>query len=116
MTPMLGYWRDPGGAPRPPTRCTTIHHVVIDELLEPDARITVRHPSGWIGPGFLIGHDRDVILWGFTAGIIARLFDYLGLDEDWDRARVRDLPDHMLQGEPEAPTWRRCPAEHQLEE
>ena len=47
-----------------------------------------------------IGPDKDVILWGFTAGIIARLFSFLGWDENWDRARVRDLPDHMLQGEP----------------
>jgi hypothetical protein len=53
-----------------------------------------------MGPGFLIGPEKDVILWGFTAGIIARLFSYLGWAEDWDRARVRDLPDHMLQGEP----------------
>jgi hypothetical protein len=60
----------------------------------------VRHPSGWLGPGFLIGPGRDVVLWGFTAGIIARLFTYLGWAEDWDRARVRDLPDHMLQGVP----------------
>ena len=31
-------------------------------------------------PGFLIGPDNDVILWGFTAGIIARLFGSAGLD------------------------------------
>jgi hypothetical protein len=70
------------------------------EELDPDNRVTVRHPSGWLGPGFLIGPRRDVILWGFTAGIIARLFSYLGWAQDWDRARVRDLPDHMLQGVP----------------
>ena len=70
----------------------------VADLLDPENRVNVRHPSGWTGPGFLIGPDRDVILWGFTAGIIARLFSYLGWGEDWDRARVRDLPDHMLQG------------------
>ena len=30
------------------------------------------------GPAFLIGDDKDLILWGFTAGIIARLFDFVG--------------------------------------
>ena len=101
VTPILGYWRDPGEVRiESPDEVHAIHHVAIAELLDPEHRINVRHPSGWVGPGFLIGDDKDVILWGFTAGIIARLFGYLGWDEDWDRARVRDLPDHMLQGEP----------------
>ncbi|WP_322920837.1 NUDIX hydrolase [Nocardioides renjunii] len=101
VTPVLGYWRDRGEVRiASPDEVHEIHHVAIAELLDPDNRINVRHPSGWTGPGFLIGPGRDVILWGFTAGIIARLFSYLGWGEDWDRARVRDLPDHMLQGEP----------------
>ena len=101
VTPVLGYWRDKGEVRiESPDEVHAIHHVAIAELLDPDHRINVRHPSGWMGPGFLIGPEKDVILWGFTAGIIARLFSYLGWAEDWDRARVRDLPDHMLQGEP----------------
>jgi 8-oxo-dGTP pyrophosphatase MutT (NUDIX family) len=101
VTPVLGYWRDRGEVRiESPDEVHAIHHVAIAELLDPEHRINVRHPSGWVGPGFLIGPDKDVILWGFTAGIIARLFGYLGWGEDWDRARVRDLPDHMLQGVP----------------
>ncbi len=99
VTPVLGYWRAPGEVRiESPDEVHAIHHVAIADLLDPEHRINVRHPSGWTGPGFLIGPDKDVILWGFTAGIIARLFGYLGWDQDWDRARVRDLPDHMLQG------------------
>lgn len=101
VTPVLGYWRDPGEVRiASPDEVHAIHHVKIADLIDPEHRISVRHPRGWVGPGFLIGEDNDVILWGFTAGIIARLFGYLGWDTDWDRARVRDLPDHMLQGEP----------------
>jgi 8-oxo-dGTP pyrophosphatase MutT (NUDIX family) len=99
VTPVLGWWRDPGEVRIvSPAEVHEIHRVPIEELLDPDNRITVRHPSGWLGPGFLIGPERDVILWGFTAGIVARLFSYLGWAEAWDQARVRDLPDHMLQG------------------
>ena len=101
VTPVLGYWRDPGEVRiASPDEVHAIHHVAIADLLDPEHRINVRHPSGWVGPGFLIGDDKDVILWGFTAGIIARLFGFLGWGEDWDRARMRDLPDHMLQGVP----------------
>lgn len=101
VTPILGYWRDRGEVRiESPDEVHEIHHVAIADLLDPDNRIMVRHPSGWLGPGFLIGPERDVVLWGFTAGIIARLFTYLGWAEDWDRARVRDLPEHMLQGVP----------------
>ena len=101
VTPVLGYWKHPGEVRiASPDEVHEIHRVAIAELLDPEHRVNVRHPSGWTGPGFLIGPDKDVILWGFTAGIVARLFDYLGWAQDWDRARVRDLPDHMLQGVP----------------
>ena len=101
VTPVLGYWHERGDVSVvSPDEVHAIHHVSIAELLEPEHRVSVRHPSGWTGPGFLIGEDKDVILWGFTAGIIARLFDHLGWSDDWDRARVRDLPSYMLQGGP----------------
>jgi hypothetical protein len=51
-----------------------------------------------VGPAFLIGPDHDVMLWGFTAGIVARLFDFLGWTRPWDEGRMRDLPSYMLQG------------------
>ena len=99
-----------------PDEVHAVYRVPIGELLDPDHRITVRHPSGWIGPAFLIGPDKDLILWGFTAGIIARLFDYLGWTDPWDDDEVRDLPAYMLQGDrqpvrpADPPTAARSPA------
>ncbi len=101
VTPVLGWWRERGEVGiASPDEVHAIHHPTIAELLDPENRITVRHPSGWLGPGFLIGPERDVILWGFTAGIIARLFEFVGWSSEWDAARGRDLPDYMLQGDP----------------
>ena len=101
VTPILGYWRERGDVSVvSPDEVHEIHHVNIDDLLDPANRINVRHPSGWLGPGLLIGPDRNVILWGFTAGIIARLFDYVGWSSEWDTDQVRDLPDYMLHGDP----------------
>ena len=72
----------------------------------------MRHPSGWIGPGFLIGDDNDVILWGFTGGIVARLFEFLGWTEELDDAPVHDLPAYMLAGAPAVRA--RLPAQHRV--
>jgi 8-oxo-dGTP pyrophosphatase MutT (NUDIX family) len=101
VTPVLGWWAEPHLVEVvSPDEVHEIHHVAIADLLDPDNRISVRHPRGWVGPGFLIGPERDVILWGFTAGIIARLFDFLGWSTAWDETRARDLPSYMLTGDP----------------
>ncbi|QCX29313.1 CoA pyrophosphatase [Nocardioides jishulii] len=99
VTPVLGYWRDRGHVHvASPDEVHAIHHESIAQLLDPAHRFNVRHPSGWVGPGFSVGAQKDVILWGFTAGIIARLFDYVGWTKPWDKSLVRDLPPLMLQG------------------
>lgn len=97
VIPVLGYWKHRGEIYRAsPDEVHAIHAESISHLMDPTSRIAVRHPSGWLGPGFLIGPERDVILWGFTAGIVARFLDHLGWSQDWDRSNVRDLPEHML--------------------
>ncbi len=97
VTPVLGWWRVPSPVTVvDPREVHAVYRVPIEELLEPAHRISVRHPSGWVGPGFLIGDDKELILWGFTAGIIARLFDFVGWSRPWDADVTRELPDHML--------------------
>jgi 8-oxo-dGTP pyrophosphatase MutT (NUDIX family) len=102
VTPILGWRAAPAEVTIvSPAEVHAIHHVPIEELLDPEHRIMVQHPRiAYRSPGFLIGPDRDVILWGFTGGIIARLFDFLGWTRPWDESRVRDLPSYMLQADP----------------
>jgi 8-oxo-dGTP pyrophosphatase MutT (NUDIX family) len=99
VTPVLGWWADesPVGVVDP-AEVHAVYRVPVEELLDPAHRVTVRHPSGWLGPAFLIGPRHDLVLWGFTAGIVSRLFDYVGWTRPWDESRVRDLPAYMLQG------------------
>ena len=97
VTPVLGWWREESAVGVvDPAEVHAVYRVPIEELLDPEHRVSTRHPSGWKGPAFLIGDDKDLILWGFTAGIIARLFDFLGWTRPWDVDVLRDLPDHML--------------------
>jgi 8-oxo-dGTP pyrophosphatase MutT (NUDIX family) len=97
VTPVLAWWREdcPVGVVDP-REVHAVYRVPIEELLDPAHRITVTHPSGYASPGFLIGDDKDLILWGFTAGLIHRLFDYVGLTREWDASVTRALPAYML--------------------
>jgi 8-oxo-dGTP pyrophosphatase MutT (NUDIX family) len=97
VTPVLAWWREESAVRVvDPAEVHAVYRVPVEELLDPAHRVSVRHPSGWKGPAFLIGDDKDLVLWGFTAGIIARLFDFLGWTRPWDAEVLRDLPDHML--------------------
>lgn len=100
VTPVLGWWTKPAEVSVVSrAEVHAIHHVPLAELVDPTHRITVRMPAGgYQSPGFLIGPDHDVILWGFTGGIIARLLDFLGWSVPWDESRVRDLPSYMFTG------------------
>jgi 8-oxo-dGTP pyrophosphatase MutT (NUDIX family) len=105
VTPVLGWWeRESPVGVVDPAEVHAVYRVALADLLEPDHRVSVRHPSGWTGPGFLVGPGHELVLWGFTAGIISRLLDFLGWTRPWDHRRVRDLPAHMLQGGPRPAT------------
>jgi len=97
VTPVIGWWRDPNTIRvASPQEVHAIHRVALAELIDPEHRIAVRHPAGWNGPGFLIGPDKDVILWGFTGGILTRFLDFRGWLPPVDDPPVHDLPDYML--------------------
>ena len=101
VTPLLAWWEteSPVGVVDP-DEVHEVMRVPIRDLVGPEHRIRVEHPSGWVGPGYLVGEANDRVLWGFTAGIIARLFDFVGWAEQVDEAPLRALPAHMLQGDP----------------
>ncbi|MFS3127351.1 NUDIX hydrolase [Nocardioides sp. Bht2] len=104
VVPVMGWWAEESPVTTHSVEeVHAIHRVTIKDLVEPTHRISVRAPSGWMGPGFLIGENRDVILWGFTAGVITRLFDHIGWTQEWDTTVVRELPDYMLVGSPPGP-------------
>ncbi|MCX6396293.1 MAG: CoA pyrophosphatase [Propionibacteriales bacterium] len=97
VTPVVAYWRVP--SPVGVVDAAEVHAVFrtpIADLLDPSNRVTVTHPGGYSSPGFLIGEDNDVLLWGFTAGLITKLFDFVGLTQEWDVSVTRELPDYML--------------------
>ena len=89
VTPVVGWWAlsspvdvvDAGEVHR-------VERVPISELLDPRHRFTVRHPSGFTGPGFEV---RDLFVWGFTAGLLSRVMALAGWEEPWDESYVRPV-------------------------
>ena len=89
--PVLAWWREesPVGVVDA-GEVASVHRVPLTELLDPARRFSVRHPSGFVGPGFDV-HGR--LVWGFTGGLLSRLFALVGWERPWDDTVMRDLPD-----------------------
>ena len=89
VTPVLAWWARPTPIRvRSPAEVERVVAVSVRELLEPANRFTVTHPSGYRGPGFAVA---DLFIWGFTAGVLAKVFNLAGLTRPWDRSRVEPL-------------------------
>jgi len=91
VTPVLGHWVTPSAVSAvDPAETAAVARVPISVLTDPDNRFRVRHPSGWIGPAFAL---PDMLVWGFTAGLLAALIMLAGWVQPWDESDVRELDD-----------------------
>ena len=91
VTPVLAWWH----APHPvsaaqPEEVARVERIPVAELVDPANRVRVRHPSGYTGPAFAV---RDMVIWGFTAGIIDTLLDLAGWSRPWNQGRIVPVPD-----------------------
>jgi 8-oxo-dGTP pyrophosphatase MutT (NUDIX family) len=91
VTPVVGWWF----APSPvdvvdPGEVHRVERIPLSELLAPENRFTVRHPSGFTGPGFEV---RGMFVWGFTAGLLSRVLALCGWEQAWDEGDVRPVPE-----------------------
>jgi 8-oxo-dGTP pyrophosphatase MutT (NUDIX family) len=95
VTPVLGWWREPHPVfAADPAEVASVARVPVDELADPANRLRVRHPSGYVGSAFTVG---GMLVWGFTAGILATLLELGGWARPWDRSRVQELPDEDVE-------------------
>ncbi|MFI6644390.1 NUDIX hydrolase [Streptomyces sp. NPDC050504] len=85
VTPVLGWWRSPSPV-RAVDQAETarVFTVPVADLTDPANRTTAAHPSGHLGPGFLV---ESALLWGFTAGVIDRILHFAGWERPWDRTK-----------------------------
>jgi 8-oxo-dGTP pyrophosphatase MutT (NUDIX family) len=91
VRPVLAYWREPGEvAAVDPAETAVVARVPVTELADPANRGQVRHPSGYIGAAFQVA---DLLVWGFTAGLVDMLLELGGWAVPWDREQFFELPD-----------------------
>jgi hypothetical protein len=96
VTPVIGWWRTPTSVRAvDPAETASVHVIAVADLLDPANRGRVRHPSGYVGPAFQVG---KVLVWGFTAGVLARLLALIGWERPWDKDRYFDLPSPAAPG------------------
>lgn len=100
VTPVIGWWPEKRELlPASLDEVHAIYRTPISELADPQHRVTVSGPDrGWRSPGFYIGPHKDVLVWGFTGGIIERFLAHLGWLEPMPKAREVPIPPYMLAG------------------
>lgn len=94
VTPVLAWWQHVSEVhAADEAEIAAVHVLQVSALVDPAHRCLVRHPSGFIGPGFEV---NGMLVWGFTGGLLSRLLDEVGWSLPWDRSRVVDLPSSRI--------------------
>lgn len=106
VVPVLAWWHSPGPvAAVDPREVAAVERIRVAELADPAVRVTVRHPSGRVGPGFRV---KGLLIWGFTAAVVDRLIALGGWEIPWDPDVLHDLdggnaPAELSPGTPDGP-------------
>lgn len=89
VTPVLAWWtRESQVAAVDAREAVDVFRLPVADLLEPANRASVEHVMEgrtFFTPAFTVG---SVLVWGFTAIVLSRLFDELDWAAPWDRGRL----------------------------
>lgn len=89
VTPVIAEWERPTAVRAVDAGETAaVVRVPMSVLADPTNRVQVSHPSGYVGPAFLVA---GLLVWGFTGGLLSALLDLGGWARPWESARVLDL-------------------------
>lgn len=90
VVPVVAYWHAPHAVqPLSAHEVAAVVRAPVALLADPAHRLRVRHPSGYVGPAFRV---EQLLVWGFTGGLLDWLLHVAGWEQPWDAGRVEDLP------------------------
>jgi 8-oxo-dGTP pyrophosphatase MutT (NUDIX family) len=88
VTPVLAWWREEHPvAPVDLGEVARVERLAVSELADPANRLRVRYPGGRVGPAFLV---RDLMVWGFTGGMLSGLLEAGGWAQEWSPSVIVD--------------------------
>ncbi|MCW4352713.1 CoA pyrophosphatase [Hoyosella sp. YIM 151337] len=90
VTPVVAYWENPSPVwVVDPSEASRVARVPVHDLIEPANRFVLRHSEfGYESPAFL---TDGMLIWGFTAGLLAGMLSVSGWEKPWDQSDVRDM-------------------------
>ncbi|MGW9629679.1 NUDIX hydrolase [Agromyces sp. NPDC055520] len=94
VTPVPAWWTRPSQvAAVDHDESVEVFRMPVAEMLDPANRANTEHVFGgtsYRSPAFTVGGR---LVWGFTAIVLARMFDELGWAEPWDHERIVERDD-----------------------
>ena len=94
VTPVPAWWTRPSEvAAVDHDESVDVFRVPVADMLHPANRANTEHTFGdrtYRSPAFTVGGR---LIWGFTALVLARMFDELGWSEPWDPERIVERDD-----------------------
>lgn len=83
VTPIVGWWEEPHElANIDQNEVESVHLVPVKDLVNPLNRVTVKTRTGFLGPAFNV---QNLVVWGFTGGLVSALLDIAGISQEWNR-------------------------------
>lgn len=87
---VLGYWHTPHLVRAvDAAEVARVERIPIAELADPANRCRVGLRHGFEGPGFRV---RDMLIWGFTAGLVDKLLALGGWEQPWRPGEFYERP------------------------
>jgi 8-oxo-dGTP pyrophosphatase MutT (NUDIX family) len=89
VTPIVAWWESPHEIVEiDVNEVAGVHRIPIDELVDPRNRVTVKTRSGFLGPAFKV---NELVIWGFTGGLVSALLDLAGVAQEWDQSVLHEI-------------------------
>jgi hypothetical protein len=89
VTPVVAWWESPHEiVDIDVNEVAGVHRIPIDELVDPQNRVTVKTRSGFLGPAFKV---NELVIWGFTGGLVSALLDLAGVAQEWDQSVLHEI-------------------------
>ncbi|MHA6798033.1 NUDIX hydrolase [Bounagaea algeriensis] len=97
VTPVVAYWAEPSEVrPVDPAETAAVARVSIARLADPAYRLRVLRAGAPAGPAFLV---PGMLVWGFTAGVLAGALELAGWARPWDSGQAWELAEAYRQAE-----------------